>query len=67
MPGSLVGCAGTTTKEATGEYVDDTVISSKVKAAILNEPITTVEFCPSSDICRRSADCRASGEAMFAV
>jgi osmotically-inducible protein OsmY len=36
--GSLVGCAGTTTKEATGEYVDDTVITSKVKAAIFNEP-----------------------------
>lgn len=38
MPRSLVGCAGTTTKEATGEYVDDTVITSKVKAVIFNEP-----------------------------
>lgn len=35
---SLFGCAGTSTKEGTGEYVDDTVITTKVKAAIFNEP-----------------------------
>ena len=35
---SLLGCAGTSTKESTGEYFDDTVITSKVKAAIFNEP-----------------------------
>ena len=35
---SLLGCAGTSTKEGTGEYVDDTVITAKVKAAIFNEP-----------------------------
>ncbi len=34
----LLGCAGTSTKEGTGEYVDDTVITTKVKAAIFNEP-----------------------------
>jgi osmotically-inducible protein OsmY len=34
---SLLGCAGTSTKESTGEYVDDTVITSRVKAAIFNE------------------------------
>jgi osmotically-inducible protein OsmY len=33
-----LGCASTATKEGTGEYVDDTVITTKVKAAILNEP-----------------------------
>jgi hyperosmotically inducible protein len=33
-----LGCASTTKKEGTGEYVDDTVITTKVKAAILNEP-----------------------------
>ena len=33
-----LGCASTRTQEGTGEYVDDTVISTKVKAAILNEP-----------------------------
>lgn len=35
---SLLGCAGTSTKEGTGEYLDDTVITGKVKAAIFNEP-----------------------------
>jgi len=35
---SAVGCASTSTKEGTGEYVDDSVITTKVKAAIFNEP-----------------------------
>lgn len=35
---TLLGCAGSPTKEGTGEYVDDTVITAKVKAAIFNEP-----------------------------
>lgn len=35
---TAVGCASTQTQEGTGEYVDDSVITSKVKAAILNEP-----------------------------
>ena len=35
---SVVGCASTPQKEGTGEYIDDTVITTKVKAAILNEP-----------------------------
>ena len=34
----MLGCAGTATTEGTGEYVDDTVITTKVKAAIFNEP-----------------------------
>ena len=33
-----VGCASTHKQEGTGEYVDDSVITTKVKAAILNEP-----------------------------
>jgi len=33
-----LGCASTRTHEGTGEYVDDTVITTKVKAAIFNEP-----------------------------
>jgi osmotically-inducible protein OsmY len=33
-----LGCASTAKQEGTGEYVDDTVITTKVKAAILNEP-----------------------------
>jgi osmotically-inducible protein OsmY len=35
---ALVGCAGSPNKEGTGEYVDDSVITTKVKAAIFNEP-----------------------------
>jgi osmotically-inducible protein OsmY len=35
---AAVGCAPTRTREGTGEYLDDTVITTKVKAAILGEP-----------------------------
>ena len=35
---TAVGCASTQKHEGTGEYVDDSVITSKVKAAIVNEP-----------------------------
>lgn len=35
---SVVGCASTSNQEGTGEYVDDSVITTKVKAAIFNEP-----------------------------
>lgn len=35
---SVVGCASTATQEGTGEFVDDSVITTKVKAAIFNEP-----------------------------
>jgi hyperosmotically inducible protein len=31
------GCASTSRQESTGEYVDDVMITSKVKAAILGE------------------------------
>ncbi len=34
---SAWGCASTATKEGTGEYVDDSVITTKVKAAIFND------------------------------
>lgn len=34
---SAVGCASTSKHEGTGEYVDDSVITTKVKAAILDE------------------------------
>ena len=39
---SVVACAPTSKREGTGEYVDDTVITAKVKAAILNEPMLKV-------------------------
>lgn len=35
---ALVGCASTAKQEGTGEYIDDSVITTKVKAAVLNEP-----------------------------
>jgi len=35
---SMLGCAATPTSESTGGYVDDSVITTKVKAAIFNEP-----------------------------
>jgi osmotically-inducible protein OsmY len=35
---TALGCASTAKQEGTGEYVDDTVITTKVKAAIFNEP-----------------------------
>ncbi len=35
---TALGCAATSKSEGTGEYVDDSVITTKVKAAILEEP-----------------------------
>jgi hyperosmotically inducible protein len=35
---SVVGCASTSKQEGTGEYMDDTVLTTKVKTAIFNEP-----------------------------
>ena len=34
----MLGCASTAKQEGTGEYIDDTVITTKVKARILDEP-----------------------------
>lgn len=34
---SLAGCASTSKSEGTGEYVDDTLITTKVKAEIFND------------------------------
>ncbi len=33
------GCAGTPTRESTGEYVDDSAITTKVKAELVRDPI----------------------------
>lgn len=35
---SVVACAPTPTREGTGEYVDDSVITTKVKAAFAADP-----------------------------
>lgn len=34
----LAGCASTTTQESAGQYVEDTVITTKTKAIIFNDP-----------------------------
>ncbi|MGQ0593000.1 MAG: BON domain-containing protein [Gammaproteobacteria bacterium] len=34
----LGGCAGTPTQESTGEYIDDTALSTKVKTTLLQDP-----------------------------
>jgi len=35
---ALIGCAETKTRQSSGEYVDDTAITTKVKTAIYDEP-----------------------------
>ena len=35
---AFLGCASTQKKEGTGEYLDDSAITTKVKAAIFNDP-----------------------------
>ena len=40
--GTVVGCASTSTQQGTGEFVDDAVITTKVKALIIEDPLTKV-------------------------
>jgi osmotically-inducible protein OsmY len=35
---AVAGCASTQKQESTGQYMDDTAITTKVKTAIFNEP-----------------------------
>ncbi len=35
---SVLGCAGSATQESTGEYVTDSWITTKVKAALVEDP-----------------------------
>lgn len=37
---SVVACAPTAKQEGTGQYIDDTVITAKVKAVIFDDPLT---------------------------
>ena len=37
---AFASCAATRTKESTGEYVDDSSITAKVKAELVNDPVT---------------------------
>lgn len=36
------GCAGSSKHASTGEYMDDSIITTKVKAAIFNDPVAKV-------------------------
>ncbi len=36
------GCAGNSKRESTGEYIDSSVLTSKVKTAIYNDPMLKV-------------------------
>ena len=36
----LAGCAGSPTRESTGEFVDDSAITTKVKTALLDDKVT---------------------------
>ena len=36
---SVVGCASTSQSQGTGEYIDDAVITTRVKAALFDEPV----------------------------
>ena len=35
------GCAGTGTRESTGEYIDDATTTTKVKAAFVKDPVVS--------------------------
>ncbi|HWQ68951.1 MAG TPA: BON domain-containing protein [Patescibacteria group bacterium] len=37
----LQACAATATRESTGEYLDDTAVTAKVKTALLGDPIVS--------------------------
>lgn len=67
----LNGCAGGRTYESTGEYLDDSVVTSKVKASILADPKLKVSqinvetfkgvvqlsgFVNTSDMAKRAVD-----------
>jgi len=38
--GTVTGCAPTSKQQGTGEYVDDAVITTKVKALLIEDPVT---------------------------
>ena len=41
LPVTWLGCAGTRTRESTGEYVDDSTITTKVKARFVKDPMVS--------------------------
>lgn len=38
LPTAMTACAPTATRQSTGEYIDDTTVTTRVKAALLKEP-----------------------------
>lgn len=38
----MLGCTASPKQESTGEYIDDTMITTKVKAAIADDPVLKV-------------------------
>jgi osmotically-inducible protein OsmY len=38
----IAGCAGNSKRESAGEYIDDSTITTKVKAEIFNDPMLKV-------------------------
>jgi hyperosmotically inducible protein len=40
MGSVVVGCASTSKSAGTGQYIDDSVITAKVKAALIDDPLT---------------------------
>jgi hyperosmotically inducible periplasmic protein len=39
LPVAFMGCASTPTRESTGQYVDDSTITTKVKAKLVGDPM----------------------------
>jgi osmotically-inducible protein OsmY len=39
MPMMWMGCASTATRESPGEYLDDSTLTAKVKAAFVHDPV----------------------------
>jgi osmotically-inducible protein OsmY len=37
----LAGCAGSARERSTGDYVDDSTVTTKVKAALLKDPVVS--------------------------
>ena len=42
MPMTWMGCASTATRESTGEYIDDSTITAKVKTALAKDSVVSV-------------------------
>ena len=41
LPVTWLGCASTATRESTGEFIDDSTITAKVKAALVKDPVVS--------------------------